>query len=131
MGGSNKPHSIARVDGRSIARAFANAMRDESPSTLSPVELGLERATRSVPAVPVPVFAWVKYGVTPVLVAGLMVEWTDAACSLRWLTPEGEEHAAWVWRGAVRMRRPGDDRGPMMTRAERGKKLNDDAARAV
>jgi hypothetical protein len=129
--GSNKPHSVSRVDARAIAKTFAAAMRDEQPVTLTGPELALHRETRSIPAQPVPVFAWIRYGAQAVLVGALMVEWTDAACQLRWLTPSGMEHTAWVWRGAVRVRKPEEDPGPLASRADRGTALNEAASRAI
>lgn len=129
MTGSNKPHSISRVDAAGIARAYAIAMRDGKPDTLSPPELGLHRSTRSIPPEPLPVYARVRYGTVGVLVAALMAEWTDAACSLRWLTPTGEEHRAWVWRGAVWPRREIPTFGRLDTLADRGRILNEHASR--
>jgi len=129
--GSNKAHSIARVDGRGLSRTFERAMLDHQPSTLHPQALELGRSDRTIPAKPVTVWAWVIYGPQPVFLGAQMVEWTDRACSLRWLTPNGEAHRAWVWRGAVEPRRPEADPGRLVTPAQRGRDMNDAAAREL
>ena len=125
MGGSNKPHSIARVDVKGITAGFARAQRSGRPETLTPAEIALDRE----PA-PVPVLAWVRYRSTAVLVAGDMVAWTGRASAIRWLTVDGDEHRAWVWSGAVR-ERPAEDLGRWATAAERGVWLTEVAARSV
>jgi len=130
MGGSNKPHSIARVDVKGITAGFARAHRSGNPETLTPAEIALDREPCTRPPEPVPVLAWVRYRSSAVLVAGDMVAWTGRASAIRWLTVDGEEHRAWVWSGAVR-ERPAEDLGRWATAAERGAWLTEIAARSV
>jgi hypothetical protein len=64
--GLNKPHSIARVDGRGLSRAFERAMLEDERSTLHPQALELGRSDRTIAATPVAMWAWVGYGPQPV-----------------------------------------------------------------
>ena len=131
MTGSNKPHSIKRVDGRGTARAFSAAMLEHAPRSIHPQTLALKRSDRTIPPQPVPVWAWVDYGPQPVFLGARMVEWTDRACSLRWTAPDGAEHRAWVWRGAVEPRRQDVDMGPLVTPQQRGRDMVEAAAREL
>jgi len=75
-------------------------------------------------------FAWIRYGPTAVYVAGWATEWTEHAVAMLWLTPTGVEHRAWVWQGATRSRRD-VDLGALTSRADKGARLVEEAAREV
>ncbi len=90
------------TDRRMDQRILDTLMRDHAPESLTDLELELatEPLTRAPHARPVKV--WVRYGPTPVLVDAEAVAWTDHAIAVRWTTPAGGEHRAWVWASAVR-----------------------------
>jgi hypothetical protein len=78
--------------------------RGDSPTSLSELEReeGEVPVTRSPRAIAVA--AWVRYGLTPVLVNGYTRSWTNRAVEVVWRTPKGDTHRAWVWANAVRHR---------------------------
>ena len=129
MTGPNKTHSIARGDIAGVMRGFARTMAAAKPQSLTPGELGHSNV-RHLADPPLPVLAWVRYGPTGVRVAGYMPEWTDRACRVTWTTPTGEEHASWVWSGAVTERRE-EPATRWTTPAEHGAALNEIAARSL
>lgn len=128
MGGANKPHSIARVDAVGVAKAYARTMAAGLPESLTPPEIGLDREPLTRPPTPIPIFAWVHYGTVPVRVAGYATAWTPDATALKWTTPEGVEHKAWVWTNATAPRRD-IERGPLSTATDIGIRSNEQAAR--
>ena len=75
--------------------------RGDPPQSLSDAEIerGDVPVTRA-PA-PLPVAAWIRYGVTPVLVDGWTSTWTAKAVEVVWRLPDGEAQRAWVWANAV------------------------------
>lgn len=79
-------------------------LRGEPPVSLNELEReqGEVSVTRSPR--PVAVAAWVRYGMTPVLVLGFTNTWTQKAVEVVWKTPKGDTHRAWVWANAVRHR---------------------------
>lgn len=70
------------------------------PRSLSDSELGADEPTYVVS--PLPVRAWLDFGLTTVEVNALALAWTPRAVQVRWTTTDGDEHRPWVWRGAVR-----------------------------
>ena len=102
--GTNRRYA-ASVD-RAIANRIGESVMNggDKPSSLSPqeLELGVYPLTRT--PVPVPVRAWVRYGVVPVKVDAAAVAWTSKAVALVWDAPGGQ-HRAWVWASAVVERR--------------------------
>jgi len=83
---------------------WAEVMAKGVPASLKSFEIDLEHQalTRSPKARPVT--AWVRYGDEAVHVLGWTTAWTDRAVAVRWITPHGVEHKAWVWSGAVEPR---------------------------
>lgn len=71
------------------------------PITLSPQEIDLEHQAVTTPARRPKVIAWVRYGNDPIRVRGEIHKWTDDAVAIVWKIPSGEQHHAWIWRGAV------------------------------
>jgi hypothetical protein len=71
------------------------------PESLSPSELQLGKLPLTRTPVPEPVKAWVRYGTVPLEVEAEAVAWTPRAVAIRWTTPKGENHGAWVWASAV------------------------------
>lgn len=76
-------------------------MRDGQPSTLEPVELQLDRLPLTRTPVPEMVMVWVHYGNSALRLQAELVAWTPRACAVRWKTPAGDIHKAWVWASAV------------------------------
>ena len=76
-------------------------MRDQTPSSLSDQELGLDRLPITRTPVPEKVKAWVRYGEVALRIDAELVAWTSRACAVRWKTQAGVAHRAWVWASAV------------------------------
>jgi|GEM_PF-892244 hypothetical protein len=79
-------------------------LRGDPPDSLSEPERGDGDAPVTRSPAPIPVAAWVRYRMTPVLVAGFTSTWTSRAVEVVWRTPRGDVHRAWVWASAVRRR---------------------------
>lgn len=75
-------------------------MRGE-PHTLTSDELELDVRPLTRAPVSVPAFAWVRYGGVALKIPVEVVAWTSRAVAIRWKTPKGEVHKAWVWASAV------------------------------
>ncbi len=84
------------------ARIAERVMAGGEPDTLTAAELDLDVEPLTRTPRPRPVRAWVRYGDVPLQVDGEAVAWTERAVAVRWRTPAGVEHRAWVWVGAVR-----------------------------
>jgi hypothetical protein len=99
--GTNKRYA-AQVDARMDLR-IGERIQDagDPPFSLSNEELELRREPLTRTPIPVRVRAWVRYPEGPVKVEGEMVAWTPKACAVRWTTPKGNQHKAWVWASAV------------------------------
>jgi len=78
-------------------------MRDGEPTSLSSQELELAVYPLTRSPVPVPVRAWVRYGVVPLKVDADAIAWTSKAVAVVWAAPAGQ-HRAWVWASAVERR---------------------------
>lgn len=102
--GTNKRYTDS-IDRRMDARIAERIMAEREPSTLTDREL--ERDEEAVTRTPLPrsVVAWVRYGEDAIRVDAEAVAWTAYAVAIRWTTPAGKEHRAWVWSSAVRARR--------------------------
>lgn len=98
--GTNKRYADA-IDRRMNERIVEVVTRDKTPSTLSPAELALDVEPITRTPVARPVKAWVRYGDVPLLVEAEVVAWTSRAAAVRWRSPAGEVHRAWVWLSAV------------------------------
>ena len=85
-------------------RIAQTVMRRRQPETLTSEQLDLEREPLTRAPAPRPVKAWVRYGGDVLRVDAEAVAWTDYAVAVRWPGPDGGEHRAWVWAGAVRRR---------------------------
>jgi hypothetical protein len=83
------------------ARADGIIMRDYEPVSLAKQELELDTQPLTRTPVPIAVQAWVHYRTIAIRVEAELVVWTPRACAIRWKTPAGGEHQAWVWANAV------------------------------
>jgi hypothetical protein len=101
--GTNRRYAES-LDRRVEQREAERAMREHEPSSLHRVELDLEHEPLTRAPDPVAVEAWVRYGPTAVNVRGVATAWTARAVAVKWPTPDGGEHRAWVWASAVRRR---------------------------
>ncbi len=99
--GSNRRYAAA-VDARMDSRILEMLMREHAPIGLNDAELELDIEPVTRPPAPVPVQAWVRYGPTAISVNGWAVAWTPRAVAVRWTTPHGVDHRAWLWASAVR-----------------------------
>jgi hypothetical protein len=78
------------------------ATRGVEPDTLTDAQLDLNNEPLTTPRRARPVSAWVKYGNVHLEVEAEAVAWTARAVAIRWRSPEGPIHRAWVWAGATR-----------------------------
>ena len=101
--GSNKRYA-AQIDTRMFAHVDEMMMRG-TPQTLTDaeLELGVYPLTRT--PLPVQAQAWVRYGDLATKVDVEVVAWTPRAVAVRWMTPTGQQHRAWVWASAVERQR--------------------------
>jgi len=86
------------MDERIVERVTA----ETEPQSLKSSELELDTELLVRPDRAVPVRAWVRYGDVPLSVEAEAVAWTPRAVAIRWKTPGGTVHKAWVWASAVR-----------------------------
>lgn len=100
--GTSKRYAAA-VDAAMDHRILQRTMTGE-PETLLPTELELDTEPLTRPPKPRPVRAWVRYDGTPISVDAEAVAWTARAVAIRWRSPSGEPHRAWVWVSAIRPR---------------------------
>jgi hypothetical protein len=128
MVGQHRPAVTASIDRRGVLRAWSAAMAEHQPESLRKDELALDRLPLTRPPHPYPVFAWVHYGPVSVRIAGHTTAWTERAHAVKWLTPTGDEHKAWVWASAVDPRRELDEH-MFQTPADRGKAALEQAIR--
>jgi hypothetical protein len=98
--GCNRRYADA-IDHRMAAQADEIVMRDFEPVSLTKQELDLATQPLTRTPVPIGVKAWVHYRTIAVRVDAELVAWTPRACAIRWETPAGVEHRAWVWANAV------------------------------
>ncbi|MEO5921702.1 MAG: hypothetical protein ABIQ01_11240 [Pseudolysinimonas sp.] len=103
--GTSKRYAAA-VDRQMDARVLQRVMSEQPPLTLTSDELELDREPLTQAPIARPVRAWVRYGVTAALIDAEAVEWTEHAVHVRWITPAGDRHHAWVWASAVRPKNP-------------------------
>lgn len=75
-------------------------MRGE-PLTLTDDELELDIQPLTRTPVAMPAIAWVRYGAVALKIPVEVVAWTSRAVAVRWKTPKGEIHKAWLWASAV------------------------------
>jgi hypothetical protein len=75
-------------------------MRGE-PSSLTDDELELDVQPITRTPVAVSAVAWVRYGAVALKIPVEVVAWTSRAVAVRWKTPTGGIHKAWVWASAV------------------------------
>jgi hypothetical protein len=92
-------------DGLMDARIADGVMRSGEPDTLDARELEFDNESMTRTPKPRPARAWVRYGDQSIEVDVEVVAWTERAIAIRWPGPEGSEHHAWVWGGAVGQRR--------------------------
>lgn len=98
--GTNRRYADA-IDARMTERSHEIVMRDYAPVSLDTQELELDTQPLTRTPVPIPVQAWVHYRTIALRITGELVAWTPKACAIRWTTPSGKEHRAWVWGNAV------------------------------
>ena len=98
--GTNKRYA-AQVDARMSQRIGEQIMDESEPLSLRNEELELKRLPLTRTPIPVKVKAWVHYPLGAVRVDAEMIAWTPRACAIRWMTPKGRAHKAWVWASAV------------------------------
>ena len=79
-------------------------MRDNTPSSLTNLELELDKQPLTRTPKPFPALAWVHYGEVALNLRVEVVAWTPRACAIRWTTPDGREDKVWVWASAVESR---------------------------
>lgn len=83
-------------------------MTENAPTSLHRNELDLEHepltGTAAGPRRGVGSRPWVRYGGRAVNVRGVATAWRSRVVAVKWPTPDGGEHRAWVWASAVRMR---------------------------
>lgn len=101
--GSNRRYADA-VDRRMDQRILERIVAENEPDTLQPSELELETEPLTRSPTARPVRACVRYAGTAVWVDALATAWTEHAVAIKWRTPSGGEHRAWVWASAVRKR---------------------------
>jgi len=94
------------VDRQMDARILQRVMQENAPHTLTRDELELDREPLTRAPIARTCRAWVRYGDTAALIDAEAVEWTEHAVHVRWITPTGERHHAWVWSSAVRPAAP-------------------------
>jgi hypothetical protein len=98
---TSKRYAVA-VDRQMDARILQRVMQENAPHTLTRDELELDREPLTRTPVARPCRAWVRYADTAALIDAEAVEWTEHAVHVRWITPAGDKHHAWVWSSAVR-----------------------------
>jgi ribosomal protein S7 len=98
--GSNKRYA-KQIDQQMTAHVDQMVMRG-APETLSDRELELDVQPLVKAATPVFARAWVRYGGVAVHIDVEAVAWTPQAVAIRWLSPDGQQHRAWVWVSAVK-----------------------------
>jgi len=76
-------------------------MRSGQPQSLTRAEQQRDEVPITHDPRPNAVRAWVRYPDGPIEVEGLAVMWTARAVAVTWPGPDGVEHRAWVWVGAV------------------------------
>jgi hypothetical protein len=101
--GTSKRYAAA-VDRQMDARILQRVMQENTPLTLTREELELDREPLTRAPIARPVSAWVRYAGTAVFLNAEAVEWTAHAVHVRWITPVGDRHHAWVWASAIRSR---------------------------
>lgn len=76
-------------------------MRSGAPQSLTAAEQQRGSVPVTLDPTPRKVRAWVRYPDGPVEVEAMAVKWTSRAVGITWAGPDGAEHRAWVWAGAV------------------------------
>lgn len=104
--GTNRRYADA-IDRKMDDRVHEVVMRDNEPASLTPAELELDEEPITKPPRARPVLAWVRYGDVPIRVDAEVVAWTSRAAAIRWRTPAGDVHKAWVWMSGVTDRQAG------------------------
>jgi hypothetical protein len=87
---------------RKLDHRIAERVMAGEPETLRDQELELDVEMTLRPDRAVGVRAWVRYGGVPISVDAEAVAWTQRAVAIRWKTPTGTVHRAWVWASAIR-----------------------------
>jgi hypothetical protein len=94
------------IDARMDARIVESIMRTGGePDTLDPKQLDLAHEPLTRSPEPQAARAWVRYGEQSIEIEVEVTAWTERAVAIRWPGPDGAEHRAWVWAGAVSQRR--------------------------
>lgn len=86
-------------------RIAEGIMRTGMPETLDDKQLALDTEPLTRTPKPEAARAWVQYGDHSIEIDVEVVAWTSRAIAVKWPGPEGVEHHAWVWSGAVSLRR--------------------------
>jgi len=110
--GTNKRYAH-HYDEMMDAKIAEGIMRTGAPDTLDSKQLALGREALTRAPIPQPARAWVRYGDHSIEIDVEVVAWTEKAIAIRWPGPDGTEHRAWVWAGAVghqRRRDPQENR---------------------
>ena len=109
--GTNKRHAdtVAR---RSTVAMYARIVAEGTPESLTDAELDLAHEPLVRSPVDRPVIAWVRYGRQAVRVRAIARSWTVRAVAIKWRTPAGAEHRAWVWSDAIVQWLPVEDARP-------------------
>ncbi len=89
------------IDAQMDRRVLDGIMRTGTPETLTEAELQLDQMPLTKHPRPRPARAWVRYGEHSLEIDVEVVAWTDRAVAVRWPGPDGMEHRACVWVGAV------------------------------
>ena len=98
--GSNRRYA-ADIDRRMDARITERIMRSGEPQSLTRAEQQRGDIPLTTDPHPSAVRAWVRYPDGPLEVDARAVMWTSRAVGIVWDGPDGVEHRAWVWIGAV------------------------------
>jgi hypothetical protein len=100
---TSKPYAHA-IDARMDARVAEGIMRTGDPDTLDAKQLDLDHEPLTKTPHARAARAWARYGEHSIEIDVEVVAWTERAIAVRWPGPDGMEHRAWLWAGAVRQR---------------------------
>jgi len=98
--GTSKRYSSS-IDQKMDARIAERIMRSGEPQSLTRAEQRRGEIPMTTDPNPSEVRAWVRYPDGPIEVTARAIAWTSRAVAITWPGPDGIEHRAWVWVGAV------------------------------
>lgn len=103
--GTNRRYAHS-IDARMDERIAEGIMRTGAPDSLDPKQLNLDHEPLTRAPKPESARAWVRHGEHSIEIDVQVIAWTARAMAIRWRGPEGVEHHAWVWAGAVTQQNP-------------------------